>query len=269
MEETNIFQTSSNKRFELSPTKGDVDLDEIDISVKLPLIDPVWLNGKKCDHCDRSFNTARGLKRHLRVHSKPESQVNSKTKPKRLLKPRKCKMCDKSFCSPASLRKHALNHTGEKPFECEGCSLKFKHEYGVKIHQMKIGDCSLQAKAPNLLSDSDIPTFTCEICCKMFHKEANLRNHMLIHSDHRPHKCSWCQKTFIRKDHLTRHIRTHTKEKPYSCPYCGNRYSQSESLKRHLKSNNSCAIMERWKHLKSSDDTNEDLETEESVINLD
>ena len=59
---------------ELSPTVNDVDLDLIEI--KLPLLNPTWVNESKiCNICGKTVKTEKGLKRHLKIHNLNTHQV--------------------------------------------------------------------------------------------------------------------------------------------------------------------------------------------------
>jgi hypothetical protein len=57
----------------------------------------------QCEFCAKSFGSASGLSKHLKIHSG--------------LKPFKCEVCEKSFLHSAHLKNHARIHTGEKPYQ--------------------------------------------------------------------------------------------------------------------------------------------------------
>jgi uncharacterized Zn-finger protein len=57
----------------------------------------------QCEFCAKSFGSASGLSKHLKIHSG--------------LKPFRCEVCEKSFLHSAHLKNHARIHTGEKPYQ--------------------------------------------------------------------------------------------------------------------------------------------------------
>ena len=76
-------------------------------------------------------------------------------------------------------------------------------------------------------------THQCKCCDKVFSRSANLRRHMLTHTEEKPHECSECHKKFSLLRTLQRHMLTHTGEKPYECPECHRTFSQLGTLRRH------------------------------------
>ncbi|KAJ3064900.1 hypothetical protein HDU99_004332 [Rhizoclosmatium hyalinum] len=54
-------------------------------------------------------------------------------------KPFKCthEGCTNSYSTAYSLKIHVMNHTGERPFECAKCPMKFKTQQNRELHQRK------------------------------------------------------------------------------------------------------------------------------------
>ena len=55
-----------------------------------------------CSYCDKNFSTARGLKKHMLVHTREKAFS--------------CICCGKFFCRSGELKSHMLVHTREKPY---------------------------------------------------------------------------------------------------------------------------------------------------------
>jgi hypothetical protein len=72
----------------------------------------------QCEFCAKSFGSASGLSKHLKIHSG--------------LKPFKCEVCEKSFLHSAHLKNHARIHTGEKPYQV--CGNTISAAYRIQIH---------------------------------------------------------------------------------------------------------------------------------------
>ena len=51
---------------------------------------------------------------------------------------------------------------------------------------------------------------TCRVCSKPFRSGQLLRQHMLVHSDHRKYQCRYCDRSFKQLSHLQQHHRIHT-----------------------------------------------------------
>lgn len=106
-------------------------------------------------------------------------------------------------------------------------------------------------------------TFVCKQCKKRFAEKRNLKAHLSIHSDYRPHQCDQCpekfrtkhqfkshmrlhtapkvhiceicEKHFKSKSQLNIHTRLHTGERPYACDYCSKRFISSGDYAQHVR----------------------------------
>ncbi|KAH8313417.1 hypothetical protein KR067_005623, partial [Drosophila pandora] len=115
----------------------------------------------QCQECDRSEFTMHLLKLHVRIKHRGElpyickycgqrfKNCNIRLKHERRHKespvhrPHLCHICGKAFLDKESLRLHSVVHTGEQPYHCELCKVKFNRKsslvthYRSKIHKKK------------------------------------------------------------------------------------------------------------------------------------
>ncbi|XP_045114203.1 zinc finger protein 91-like [Portunus trituberculatus] len=77
--------------------------------------------------------------------------------------------------------------------------------------------------------------FVCTECGMSFAQRSNWRLHKRVHTGERPYMCGICGKTFSRSSHLPGHMRVHTGERPYSCEQCDNSFASAQALKNHAR----------------------------------
>ena len=231
---------------ELSPTVNDVDLDLIEI--KLPLLNPTWVNESKiCNICGKTVKTEKGLKRHLKIHNLNTHQVFCQRKQR----VNKVIQINDDIEIIEVTTKASRKKT--KMYNCSQCTKKFKHvsnfyRHGQTHSKERIDSYRNKRKSQSqecnnlLIHKTKKKSVACDICCKTFYHKGNLTRHMNIHSGVKPYSCSVCQKDFARKDHLKWHMRTHTNEKPVvvnvkqpSCSVCKKDFSTKSSLNRHMR----------------------------------
>ena len=180
----------------------------------------------KCDRCGRAFSLKENLRRHMRSHTgvkpyecdrcgerfsqkwsvklhcrrKHEKSTSDAGKKKMKIA---CCICENLFCSPSSLKEHMRVHTGEKPFQCDTCDMKFSCKGNLKRHSFKIHgmntsfdrvpsprkgvmQCREQhgasshgettAQPQSLAAEQDR---TCPICGMVFEFPSNMKRHMV------------------------------------------------------------------------------------------
>eukprot|EP00842_Homolaphlyctis_polyrhiza_P003596 jgi/Hompol1/4237/HPOL_001185-RA len=86
------------------------------------------------------------------------------------------------------------------------------------------------------------PYFRCPHpgCSQGFTRRQNLRSHMTIHTNERPHPCPKCSATFRRRQELLRHGRSvHAPAgvKSFQCVHCERLFGRADALKRHILAN--------------------------------
>ena len=179
----------------------------------------------ECPECGKTFNT-KTLQRHIRrIHLK-ETKYD-------------CELegCDKKFYSMVELKRHLIRHALDKGEHVDPIELaKYKGDKGVtkcpicckivrinklKIHTKNVHEAEMKHK--------------CLQCSYASVTAAQLRAHMLSHSDEKNHSCEVCGKSFKTKSYIKSHMRTHTGEKPYSCKYCGVSFSDQSGCQGHEK----------------------------------
>ena len=134
----------------------------------------------QCQTCQKSFQEARNLKRHIGIHSGEE--------------PYECNTCKKRFKQSTNLKVHERIHTGEVPYECKECNKRFKQKSKLKIHER--------------IHTGEKP-YECKTCFRSFSQSNALQAHQRIHTGEKPYECKTCNERFKQRCNLKVHERKH------------------------------------------------------------
>ncbi|KAL1252918.1 hypothetical protein QQF64_017611 [Cirrhinus molitorella] len=77
-----------------------------------------------CQVCQKTFTTARMLKRHVKCHSETKKYS--------------CEHCGKGFNDAFDLKRHVRTHTGVRPYKCTQCVKAFTQRCSLESHLKKI-----------------------------------------------------------------------------------------------------------------------------------
>ncbi|XP_037933856.1 gastrula zinc finger protein XlCGF57.1 [Teleopsis dalmanni] len=95
----------------------------------------------------------------------------------------------------------------------------------------------------HILIHSNERPHKCEQCSKCFRQAVNLKNHITtVHEDKRQFPCQLCPKSFALKERLRLHMRIHSGEKPYVCNLCDKSFARGGQLKQHQISHHKNSI---------------------------
>ncbi|XP_034035951.1 zinc finger protein 16-like [Thalassophryne amazonica] len=177
-----------------------------------------------------------------------------------------CDICGKVMKCKSSLARHSFIHTGQKPYTCSLCDLRFNRRDNLQHHLNHLHPNGV-LKVEKLRANEQ--SWLCAICGKTFNCRSRLKTHEVIHSGVKPHCCDLCPKAYMRvndlehhkkivhadgaarpprpcsllcdlcgrefksKSQLSVHYQTHTGERPHHCDTCGRKFARTYQLKRH------------------------------------
>ncbi|KAJ8957980.1 hypothetical protein NQ318_001981 [Aromia moschata] len=150
----------------------------------------------------------------------PTPNNNTEEEDNRKLAEKICPYCNLHFPTSKNFKRHVMNHTDERPFQCNLCDSKFKGKYHLTIH------------IKTHTGERNIP---CPVCDKSFIVRSALKAHMRTHSKEKPYVCHICGRGFSHQANLKPHVATHSDGLPFECEHCGERVRDRKGLLKHLR----------------------------------
>ncbi|CAL8131567.1 unnamed protein product [Orchesella dallaii] len=227
----------------------------------------------KCNTCERLFPLEKHLKQHSRIHSdktyydcphcdkkfKQNASLYYHLKQFHLggaaaMKKVCCSVCN-TMVTANGLRRHIQSkHTGERPFQCDICKLKFARQDQLKCHSRVHSDktyynCSECGETFKFLatlnlhieqahtSEENRRKFHCTHCKESFVSKNKLETHKSqAHGIQRSmnFECLFCGKKMHSSTSLENHYRMHLREKPFICKICGSSFDQRSNFNSHM-----------------------------------
>uniref|UniRef100_A0A1A9W3Y4 Zinc finger protein weckle n=1 Tax=Glossina brevipalpis TaxID=37001 RepID=A0A1A9W3Y4_9MUSC len=215
------------KKLKKSKHKNDALQEDIKLNVE-------------CKDCKVHFQSFRLYNKHLREMHKQEEGS----------KEWKCPTCEKIVSTSYHLERHLRTHVPleeRKVVSCSECDkrfftntqleshVKYRHKNEKPFICEECGIC-LRTNANlriHLLTHTDIAPFECEVCRKKFKDRTRLKTHMDIHSPNK-HVCAMCGLQLNSRATLNRHLLVHSDEMQHKCDYCGRAFKRAKALKNHL-----------------------------------
>ncbi|CAH0625203.1 unnamed protein product [Chrysodeixis includens] len=162
-----------------------------------------------CPSCDKRYKDSGTLKRHMdRNHIQRIRQRNFI-----------CENCGKGFFSKNDVKIHMRTHTGETPYECTMCAVRFTQISALYRHKKR---------------HTGEKDHLCPTCPKKFCTKEELKSHLIVHSSEKNYACPLCNVLFKYQNNLKKHIRLHSEPNRFVCNHCGRTFNVKGNLKIHI-----------------------------------
>ncbi|KAK0139124.1 Zinc finger and BTB domain-containing protein 7B [Merluccius polli] len=138
--------------------------------------------------------------------------------------PQQCPVCQKIIHGAGKLPRHMRTHTGEKPFQCSACGVRFTRYATLTSHICVIyvrDNARRGVHYQKLMDDAEV--------------NDKLKIHMRKHTGERPYPCTHCPARFLHSYDLKNHLSLHSGARPFECPLCHKAFAREDHLQRHRK----------------------------------
>ncbi|XP_063544338.1 zinc finger protein 658-like [Cydia strobilella] len=158
-----------------------------------------------------------------------------------------CDLCGESFALIADLKKHIMIHIHMPTTHHTQASPNRESDTEEKNIDI---DCENEptSRTKQLYENSEIHTYECDICGKIFKRKNSLKHHIKTHSTQsnsedfkcnnigeKSYCCETCGKRFLTRHMLHRHLIIHTDIRPFACDVCEKRFRNATHLKIHTR----------------------------------
>lgn len=139
--------------------------------------------------------------------------------------------------SPEESQSHKYLLSPDDPLSHKSAKSRSRPPNGERVPCQECGktfSCNANLRDHMRLHTGERP-FICGECGMSFAQRSNWRLHKRVHTGERPYMCGICGKTFSRSSHLPGHMRVHTGERPYQCEECDHAFASQQALKNHAR----------------------------------
>jgi len=139
--------------------------------------------------------------------------------------------------SPEESQSHKYLLSPDDPLSLKSAKSRSRPTNGERVPCQECGktfSCNANLRDHMRLHTGERP-FICGECGMSFAQRSNWRLHKRVHTGERPYMCGICGKTFSRSSHLPGHMRVHTGERPYQCEECDHAFASQQALKNHAR----------------------------------
>ncbi|XP_052803936.1 zinc finger protein 652-B-like isoform X1 [Mya arenaria] len=177
------------------------------------------ITGYQCTECEYRTKNHSNVLCHIRSRHSLET-------------PYMCSVCSKQFNNRSNLNKHLRIHSNDRQFVCKFCGATFLNKRPLLNH-VNVGHFQIKE-------------LQCKVCGKHFGTQSGMAQHMITHSDKRPHECPQCGKSFKTRALCDRHKATHSGEGRFQCMVCKTLFWRKDYWRQHMETKHG----EKMEHLK-------------------